>query len=111
VWVPGVTFRDRLALWGMAKLNPHTNLDDHAVLAQVCAHLRYPLERCLQLQRDVPEAWAWLEWQQYLRRRGLPSDANAGRVRAAMITSLKTRHKGILKRMERHNGRPIEEIL
>jgi hypothetical protein len=112
VWIPGINFRDRLALWFMAqRLDPWTDLSSPAVLQAACDHARYPISRCRQIQKEFPRAWEWVQWQQYLRRRGLPNGASAGRARAAMITSLKTRHKGILKRLEGHNGRPIEEIL
>src|SRR4051812_9657488 len=112
VWVPGVTFRDRLALWGMAKLNPHTNLDDHAVLAQVCARLRYPIERCLKPQRDLPSTWAWLEWKRHLARTGEPdTHTSPGRAHAGKVSNMKARHKRMKAFLEREMGCPIEWLL
>src|SRR5689334_22802609 len=112
VWVPGVNFRDRLALWGMAKLPPNIDLGDHNVLAQVCAHFRYPLERCLQVKRDYPEAWNWLEWKRYLTRTRQPdTHTSPGRARAGRVSNMKRRHKRMKAILERELGCPIEMLM
>src|SRR4051794_30763113 len=102
LWLPGMTFQDRLFLWHLTKL-PEPYEIDPARLAEACKKCRYPLERALTIISDYPQAWERMLQKRHCILTGQQDptgDSTPRRIGSARLANLRRRHKAMHKKMQ-----------